>query len=164
MIKPLRNSTRSFCINFALVKWRWEFLIDKAQRLYLARDAMNKLLARDDVRFCRALDEATGTSLKVGEDRTKTIRDFPEPIGAVARDFHKDLGLDEVAAELGLGDPKALAGMIRANSRLRELGLGPLLHGAALKRTLRDSLEKRFLSRFQEVARELELGTPFRSF
>jgi serine/threonine-protein kinase len=136
---------------------------DAAQKLFLAQEAMNQLLAGDEGRFRRALDEATGAYLKVGEDRDKMSRDFPEPIGALARDYQRDLGPNEVAAELGLDDPKALAGMVRANPRLGEKGLAPLLRDAAIKRAHWDSLlEGRFNSRFQQVAGELELGSPFR--
>ena len=137
---------------------------DKVERLFPEKAAMDKLLGRDEARFLKALDEATGPFLKVGDDRDKDIRDFAEPIGAVARAYLKDLGPAEVAGELGLGDLKDLTTRIQANPRLRQLGLAPLLQGAAIKRTEWDSLEGRFISTFQEVARELELGTPFRSF
>ena len=82
----------------------------------------------------------------------------------MARAYLKDLGPDEVAAELGLGDPKELTARIQASARLRELGLAPLLPAR------RDQADRVGLARravplaFQEVARELELGTPFRSF
>ena len=66
---------------------------------------------------------------------------------------------------MGLGNPEELISLIKVNIRLREYGLAPLLlRDATIKRTEWDSLDGRFLSRFQEVAQELELGTPFRSF
>jgi serine/threonine-protein kinase len=136
---------------------------DKVERLYPTHEAMDRLLARDESRFLKALEAAMGPFLKVGEDQDKPIRDFAEPIGAVARAYLKDLGPVEVAADLGFSDPKELTGLIRANARLREFGLAPLLRDATIKRTEWDSLEGG-LSRFQQVARELELGTPFRSF
>jgi serine/threonine-protein kinase len=137
---------------------------DKVERLYPVQPTLDRLLARDESRFLKALDEASGVYLKVGEDAKASIRDFPEPIGAAARAYLKDLGPAEVAADLGFNDPKELTARIQANARLREFGLAPLLHDAPIKRTEWDSLDGRFLSRFQEVARELELGTPFRSF
>jgi hypothetical protein len=70
----------------------------------------------------------------------------------------KDLNLEDVACELGLEDPAKLQGIIASNGRLRELGLGPLVQGAAVKRDLWDSLEGNSL--FQRTALELELGTP----
>jgi serine/threonine-protein kinase len=137
---------------------------DKAERLYPPQDAMDKLLSRDEARFLKALDAATGPFLKVGEDRRKTIREFPEPIGAVARAYFKDLGPDALAADLGLADPTDLTRLLKTSSRLRESSLAPLLRGATITRTEWDSLDGRFRSRFQEVADELDLGTPFRSF
>jgi serine/threonine-protein kinase len=137
---------------------------EKAERLFAAQDVMDQLLSKDEGRFLKPLEEATGGFLKVGGDREKLIREFAEPVGAVARVYLKDLGPDDVAAELGLADPKELAARIKASARLRQLGLAPLLRGAAIKRTEWDSLAGRFLSTFQDVARELELGTPFRVF
>jgi serine/threonine-protein kinase len=136
----------------------------KAERLFPEKEPMDKLLEKDEARFLKALDEAAGPFLKAGEDQKKPIKEFPEPIGAVARAYMKDLGPEEVAAELGFGDPKDLAAAIKANPRLRQLGLGPLLQGAAIKRTEWDSLDGRFISTFQDAAHELDLGTPFRSF
>lgn len=138
--------------------------LDKAGRLYVPHEAMDRLLARDEDRFFKALDLATGGFLKVADDKNKTIRDFPEPVGAVARAYLKDLGPVEVAADLGLADSATLLTMIRANPRLGRLGLGPLLQKASIKRTEWDSLDGRFLSAFQEVAQELQLGIPFRVF
>jgi serine/threonine-protein kinase len=125
---------------------------------------LDRLLARDESRFLKALDESTGIFLKAGDDATTAIGDFPEPIGAVARAYLKDLGPNEVAADLGFTDSKELTSRIQTSARLREFGLAPLLHNAPIKRTEWDAIDGRFLSRFQEVARELELGTPFRSF
>src|SRR5207248_10572741 len=98
-----------------------------------------------------------------GEAR-RPIRAFPDPIGAMARSYLKELGAAEVAADLGLADPKELLAAIRTNASLRRLGLAPLLNGATIKRTDWDSLEGRVLSTFHEAARELELGTPYRVF
>jgi serine/threonine-protein kinase len=137
---------------------------DKVERLYPAQPTLDRILARDESRFVKALDEATGDFLKLGEDRATPIGNFPEPIGAVARAYLKDLGPDEVAADLGFNDAKELTARIQASARLREFGLAPLLSNAPIKRTEWDAIDGRFLSRFQEVAHELELGTPFRSF
>ena len=99
--------------------------------------------------------------LQVAEDQDRPIRDFPEPIGAVARRYQKDLGLADAARELGLDDPRDLAAAIRSSSRLRTMGLGPLARGEVIKRAVWDSLETH-LSTFQRAARELERGTPLR--
>jgi len=111
-----------------------------------------------------AVDQAAGSFLKVGDDKKKAIGDFAEPIGFVARAYLKDLDAADAAAELGLKDPDELSVLIRANARLRQLGLGPLQDGGTIKRSEWDSLERRFLSTFHQAAHELELGTPFRAF
>ena len=137
----------------------------KAERLFAPKEAMDRLLAKDEARFLAAVEQATGAFLKVGDDRTKAIRDFPEPIGAVARAYLKDLGADDVAAELGLSDPKELLGADPRQRPAPPARPGPALQdGGTIKRTEWDSLDGRFLSTFQEAAHELELGTPFRAF
>lgn len=137
---------------------------EKAEALFPDQAAMDRLITKDQARYLTALDEATGGFLKQGEDKEKTIRDFPEPVGAVARTYLKDLDLDDVAAELDVSDPKELAAILRASKKLRQLGLGPLLSGAAIKRTDWDSLQDRAISTFQEAAHELGLGSPFRAY
>ncbi len=135
----------------------------KVEDLFRTRVEMDRMLDKDEDRFLRALEEATGAFLKTGEDRNKKIRDFPEPVGAIARLYVKDLSLEEVALELGIDDPKKLKSLIEVNPMLRRLGLGSLLNGGAIKRDLWSSLEFT-TSLFQNVAKELGLGTPLVPF
>ncbi len=72
----------------------------------------------------------------------------------------KDLEIEEVAVELGYENPSALAALIRSNSRLREIGLGPLSDGAAIKRSTWASTGE---SLFHSLAAELEIGIAFRT-
>jgi serine/threonine-protein kinase len=130
----------------------------KVERLYAARTAMDKLLADDEARFVVALQKATGEFFHA--DASKAKAEFPEPIGAMARDYVKDLDADQAAAELGLKEASELQAAIRANPELRRLGLGPLLDGGKLKRAAWESLNF-FNSPFQNTAAQLELGTPF---
>lgn len=134
----------------------------KAQRLFATRDQMNKLLDKDEQRFLQALADATGSFLKVDADANRDLKSFPEPISTIARHYQKDLELDDVAAELGIPDTRELQILIKSNPRLLQLGLGPLLQGAAIKRSHWQSLEKQ-LSPFQQSAFELQIGTPHRS-
>ena len=136
----------------------------RAEDLYREQAAMDSLLDKDQARFLKAVEEATGAFLKVGEDADKPIRDFPEPIAAVARSYLKDLGPEAVAADLGLKGPDELTSLVRSNVALRRLGLGPLIEGGMIKRSQWDSLSGRLISTFQDAARELDLGTPFRIF
>ncbi len=118
---------------------------------------------RDGRRFAQSLEEVTGRFLRVGEDRDKDLRDFPEPVVAVTQLYDRDLGPEEVACELGLDDPARLQALVRDNPRLRELGLGPLTQGGAVKRETWSSKEFA-ASPFQNAARELGLGTPYVPF
>jgi serine/threonine-protein kinase len=108
----------------------------KLLRLYAPPAEMDALLAKDEERFLRALDQAIGPFLRAGDDARKDVRDLIEPIGEVARGYDKDLSPDAVAAELGLAGVEALRGAIRGNPKLEELGLGPLLDARAVKREL----------------------------
>lgn len=135
---------------------------DKVRELYPEAGALAKLMEGDEDRFLRALDRATGLYLKVGADQNKEIGDFPEVIGPLARLYLlREVGPEEAAFELGLQDVKMLQTAIRANPRLRALGLLPLVQGNTIKRDVWESLEA-LVSPFQETARALELGTPVR--
>lgn len=134
----------------------------KVRDLFPPKEQMDKLLEKDEQRFLRALSEAMAPFLQVDADAKRDIKSFPEPIGTLARYYQKDLELDDVASELGFEDPKELQTLIRTNSRLLQYGLGPLLQGAAIKRSHWQTLEKS-LSPFQQSASELQVGTPHRS-
>jgi hypothetical protein len=132
----------------------------KVERLYPAKEVMDRLLGEDQDVFLAAVEKATGPFLRGAGDEGKPIRDFPEPIGAIARLYVKDLGLEEVAAELGI-EAKTLQDRIVADPALRRLGLGPLVQpGGRIKRAAWESLQF-FNSPFQEAALHLELGTPY---
>jgi serine/threonine-protein kinase len=132
---------------------------EKVERLYLEPAEMEKLLAKDEERFLRALGEATSGFLK-GE---KEVAKAPEPIYVVAVKYLKeDIGLDKAAYELGISVPKELQTAIKYNEELRKLGLGPLAEGDTIKRETWESLKDRFSSQFQQAAEKLDLGTPFR--
>ena len=135
----------------------------KVQALYRTKDEMKVSFERDENRFLVALAAATGQFLMVDDDKGKTIGEFPEPIGASARLYVKDLSLMEVAMELGFSDPQKLRNLIETNRKLRELGLAPLLEGGAVKRELWSS-QKFTTSLFHNASRELGLGTPYLAF
>jgi mono/diheme cytochrome c family protein len=131
----------------------------KVQQLFPSKKDMDELLARDEERFLAALDGATGPFLRVGADKGKAVRDFPEPIAAVAHAYTRPLGVNEVAAELGL-EPGPLAVLVKGNARLRsDLGLGTLARGGTIQREGWAALSNG-LSLFQKTALELDLGTP----
>jgi Planctomycete cytochrome C len=125
---------------------------------------MDRILRQDETQFVKAVEEAAGPFLKVGEDKDKPIRAFPEPISTVAKLYQKDLGPEEMVAELGLKDVDELKRLVQDNLQLRKLGLGVFLGSGAVKRTEWDSLKDRTLSTFHQAAVELGRGTPYRVF
>jgi serine/threonine-protein kinase len=137
---------------------------EKLERLVPPKGDWEKIFAADEAQFLAAAEQATGRFLQVGADRDKAVRDFPEPITTIARLYQKDLGCDEVVAELGLADAKDLLASIRANPGLGKLGLGVLSDGGTLKRAEWSSLKDRTLSTFHDVSLQLRHGTPQRRY
>jgi serine/threonine-protein kinase len=127
-MKPFADEVRAHPAVFGAAQ-------EKLGRLYAPAAEMDRLLAGDERRFLAALDRALGPFLKVGDDARKDARDLIEPIGEVARLYHKDLSAEAVAAELGLPTIEAVRNALGADT-FRELGLGPLLDAKAVKREL----------------------------
>ncbi len=132
-MKPFRDEIRGHPAVFAGAK-------RKVEQLHLAPDEMDKLLARDEDRFLRALEVVMGDFLRSGElakaDIRELVRRINEPIGEAAKVYNRDLTPEAVAAELGFAGVEALQAAIRGNPKLQELGLGPLLDSHALEREL----------------------------
>jgi hypothetical protein len=136
----------------------------KVRQLHRKPEELDALMKGDQDRFVASLDRVMGRYLKVGADQKKDIREFTdEPIGRAARAFHRDLSLDDAAAELGFEDGRQLAAAINGNDRLRQLGLGTLINGGSLKRSAWQSQKQR-LSPFQRAASELDRGSPHLPF
>ena len=135
----------------------------KVDRLFPTRATMDRFLDEDNERFLKALKASTGPFLQVGAASDKAIESFDEPIGSLARrHLLQDMDLADVAAELFLDDPEDLRVMIRSNSELRRLGLGPLVEkGGRIKRDAWESLQF-FNSPYQEAALQIGLGSPYR--
>ncbi len=136
----------------------------KTRRLYIKDEDMQAFLKNDEDRFVAALDKTIGPFLKRGEDREKDIREFTdEPVSKIAKQYQRDLTLEDAAFELGIADPKQLATAIENNDRLRQLGLGTLARGGLVKRDAWASIKNR-LSPFHRAAFELDRGTPHLPF
>jgi hypothetical protein len=135
----------------------------KVERLYPPKEVMSKLVARDSEQFLRALQEATGPYLQVDADKEKPISSFEEPVGDVVARYLADLGLEEIAFELGIEDPAEVKTAIRTNTSLKELGLGPIANGDSIKRSDWESLNHE-ISLFQMLASELNEGIPYRQY
>jgi serine/threonine-protein kinase len=113
-----------------------------------------KIFQKDQARFQKAAAKAMGEFLEPSEKSE-------EPIGFSARRYLvKDVTPVEAGFELGLKDGKLLKEAIEKSPRLRDqLGLRGLAEGPGVKRAVWDAMPKG-PSPFQEVARELKLGTP----
>lgn len=133
----------------------------KVQALYPKHEAMDAILTKDENRFLKALDLATGPFLKQGADAERPIRDFAECVSPVALQYQRDLSPADAASELGIQNPEELQVMVRGNKRLSQLGLGQFKDGAPIKRDQWDSMLEGD-SLFQKTAKELDLGTPVR--
>jgi serine/threonine-protein kinase len=135
---------------------------DKVRRLYPKPDKMKEVLARDTRRFMKSLKEAMGPYLLVDADKEREFKDFEEPVVKVStRHVLREVTLEMAAYELGIKDPGKLKALIENNDRLQEIGLLPLARGETIKRETWESMD-RILSAFHEVAREMELGAPYR--
>lgn len=134
--------------------------LDKVRELYPPEEMMSHLVRKDQESYLAAIKDISGPFLEVAEDATTAIEAFPEPVRVVARLYHRDLGLMEVAAELGIGDPKRLRQMIQDNPKLRVLGLGPVMAGGRIKRATWEA-KTRNDTLFQRVAAAVGLGIPF---
>lgn len=134
--------------------------VEKVRRLYPERKKMDELMAADEKLFLDGLERVVGPILKVGPDKAKTIRDFPEPITLLASPFIRgNVAVEEAAYELGIADPKELQIAIKNNAKLRdELGLKPWVNGDTIKRAEWQSV-RGLTSTFQEAAEELRRGT-----
>lgn len=132
----------------------------QVQDLYPLQTEMDALLDEDERRFVAALDQAIGPILKRGTDENKDIRDFPEPVGEVARNHRLGfLDLHTIASELDIENPQDLPVMI-GEKRLKQLGLESLLDaGGVISRLEWEAFDG--VSLMQEVARELRF-TPIR--
>jgi serine/threonine-protein kinase len=132
----------------------------KVRRLYPEAKAMQEFVQVDATKYLAALERATGPFLKVGEDKAKNIRDFPEAVGAVAQLYRlKNVDLAAAAYELDVAKPGDLKVMIAGNRRLRDLGVGALLlESGTIPRHEWERMGATSL--FQRVARELEKGSP----
>ncbi|MGH7127126.1 MAG: transcriptional regulator, partial [Planctomycetaceae bacterium] len=129
---------------------------DKVRGLFKPA-ALERQLERDTEEFVRLLNRVIAPVLLAGDDAGQDIiNDFPEPIAAVARQYDKDLGIEEVAAELGVDVAFLRANL--PNARLRALGLGTLRQpDGRIKRDMWQARDE-IASPFQEAARELDLG------
>jgi serine/threonine-protein kinase len=126
--------------------------------LYPEKSKMDELVREDEDRFMAALEKTISPFLRVGDDKQKPIREFPEPVGEVAR-LHRlgYLDLKTAALELDLEDPEVIRTTV-GETKLKRLGLDALLRGGVIGRLDWEAVDG--VSLMQELARELRC-TPF---
>jgi hypothetical protein len=122
---------------------------------------MKRKVLQDEKQYMAALEEVVGPFLKVGEDKAKSIRDFPEAVSAIAQFYRlKNVDLATAAYELDFVRPDDLKAAINGNSRLRRLGLGVLVDGGTVPRLEWEGGDPHSI--LQRAATELEKGSPIR--
>ena len=131
----------------------------KVDELYIDTKEMKELLEDDTKRFMAALEQVIGPYLKVKEDKDKDIRSFTEPIRTVAGWYHRDMTLLDAASEMNVENPEDFAAAIRTNSKLLELGLGPLVIKQTVPRKMWDTLQESSASVFQRAAFATRIGS-----
>lgn len=116
----------------------------------------------DRNRFLAALDKAIGPWLRVDGGDERKVTSFPEPITLLASHYvNSELGIAEVAAELGIDDQKRLMSTIQFDTQLRDLGLAPLMTGGLIKRNFWQG-NTSGQSPAQQAARILDAGIPIK--
>jgi len=134
------------------------------EELHPDTESMAAVVLADTKQFRAALDKAVSPFLNPGgevadEPTQSPIDANEEPIGSVARRYHRDLDLQTATFELGLPESDLLRTVIETNHTLARLGLRPLGKGAAVKRAEWEN-SSGFTTTFQEASRVLQLGTP----
>lgn len=123
-------------------------------------EKLERLTNGDRDRYLAALGKVIGPWL-TGPDRSQLIvTSLPEPITPVARFFaNSELGLAEIAAEIGVESEQSLAERIKNDPQLQAIGLSPLISGGVVKR---DDWQRIASgpSKFQQTTRLMDLGVP----
>jgi hypothetical protein len=130
----------------------------KVRRLYGTQSVIDEFVHKDSGRFRDATAELIGPYLGAGLD-SRVIMNVEEPVMRLARVYDRDMGLTEIAAELGATEA-SLPDVIRGNQSLQALGLGVLAEKGHIPRRTWESNGAASASVFQRAARALNLGTP----
>ncbi len=134
---------------------RGQKVADKVLELFPPNDKMQGLIRNDRDHFMEALEEATGQFLKVGDDASKPISDFSEPVTKTSNRYLLDVTIESAARELGQADTSSLNGLAKLRT-FKELGLGNWANTGGT--VPRETWERAYGS----IARELSLGIPIR--
>jgi serine/threonine-protein kinase len=130
----------------------------KVQNLFHKQADVDAFLKSDSHRFQDAVVELITPYFGKDADR-ETLANLEEPIMRLARIYDRDMGLAEVATELGVHET-SLPDVIRGNQSLQALGLGVLAEKGRIPRRTWDSAGNASSSVFQRAARALNVGIP----
>ena len=135
---------------------------DKIRLLYPEKKFMDRLLEEDKRDYLIAVDRVLSPYLRIGPDKNKDIKEFPEVVSILGSQYLKGtVFVEQAALELGL-EVADLKASIKTNGKLRDtLGLKTWTAGGQLKRQTWESVRTVY-SPYQEAAAELQLGTPVR--
>lgn len=132
----------------------------KVLELFAPQAVISKLIAKDNQRFQEALDEL-GLPVDAAAQDQVPRGDLVEPVGAVSRQYYRDLTMTDVLAELGDRrlDAAAIGTLSSVSDSFGRFGLQPVVAGAGLKRETWEAVGPFHRgSLFQEIAAELKLG------
>jgi mono/diheme cytochrome c family protein len=130
----------------------------KLQRLHPRQPLLERYFAKDEATFLTALDRATGPFLAASSGRGPAATQQKEPIKEVCRRYFGEVTLAQAARELSIDNPQALRLTIARSSRLRQLGLGPLVTGSIKRDAWEQQVPVQTL--YQAAAKALGRGTP----
>lgn len=154
MIDPPADEIREFSRVFGKQR-------EHVERLYPKKDQFDEKVDSDGELFLRTLEEAIGKIMKSGPHKERELKDMPEPVSEVARNYLlEELDLPAVAAELHEPNTDRLKSLIEHDDLLQNLGLGVLLRqDGKIKRAFWESTQSG-TSIMQLTAYTLDYTTP----
>jgi mono/diheme cytochrome c family protein len=134
----------------------------KIEELYVEEPEMTAQIQADTAHFVAAWERCVRPYRRpdASVSEANDIIDVNEPVTAIAKFYDGEVGLEELARELGMARPDDIGAAIRTNRELQSLGLGALARGGKITREMLDATEEASFSVYQEAADKLGLGTP----
>jgi serine/threonine-protein kinase len=130
----------------------------KVQQLFPKKEEVDQFLTSDSRRFNDTVVTLIAPYFPKDTDR-ETLLDMLEPITRLAQTYDRNMGLAEVATELGVSE-SSLPDVIRGNQALQALGLGVMAEKGEIPRRTWDSPGTGSASIYQRAARALNVGIP----